>query len=160
MAGMSDLNAQLALSDTNQQSQRSALNANSRLLGYDAALQREGRMDWARGDGMSAEEGSHLSELIDERYFVILLAYDFQKIQQDNLAGDARHRPSQPKPVWIVRMNIRAAGNNFVQALPAMSNAAAGYFGKQMDDLVTAPASVGSRAHVEVGAPKVLNVVK
>ena len=167
-----DMNSHLAVADVNAMSQQSVMGYNSRLLGYGAALQREGRMDWARTSGASAIEESHLAELIDERYFVILLAYDYQKIQREHedyrravrQAGLSRlpppRPPPQPSPVWSVRMNIRAAGNNFNAALPAMGQAAAGYFGKQVDDLVDKPASVGSNAHVDVGETKVLNVVK
>jgi hypothetical protein len=159
--GMGNLNAQLAISDVNQQAQESEMAANSRLLGYDTALEKEGRMAWATPDGMTALEASHLSDLIDERYFVILLAYDYQKLQRASAAAAARHQAApQPKPVWSLRMNIRAAGNNFVEALPAMSQAASNYFGKQLDDLVTTQAAIGSQSHVEVGEPKVLNVVK
>jgi len=170
-SGSGDINANVAIATANQISLVSDMNYTSHLLGYDAALQKEGHMAWASPSGMSAVQESHLAELIDERYFVILLAYDYQKILQENRDYQAlrttRPRdaqrvgpPPQPKPVWVVRMNMRAAGNNFTEALPAMSQAAANYFGKQMDDLVTAPASVGSTAHVEVGESKVLNVVK
>jgi hypothetical protein len=159
--GFSDMNAQLSVSDTNRQAQLSAMNANARLLGYEAALQRENRMGWATPDGMTEEAETHLSQLIDERYFVIVLAFDYQEVQQAKAAGGARHGAARaPRPVWILRMNIRAAGNNFVLALPAMAQAAAGYFGRQMDDLVTAPVEVGSQAHVELGEPRTLNVVK
>lgn len=160
-SGSNDANAHLAVANTNAMGQQSQATYYSHLLGYDATLQREGRMDWARPD-RDALEASHLSELIDERYFVILLAYDYQRILRDNGAlRDSRHRvPPQPRPVWTVRMNIRAAGNNFELALPAMTAAASSYFGKQLDDLVSLPASVGSRAHVEVGEPRVMDTGK
>jgi hypothetical protein len=156
----SDLNAQLAMSDASQQAQESGIAYNTRLLGYGAALQKESRMAWATPSGMDAMEEAHLSELIDERYFVILMAYDFQRMQRAKAARDPHQRPPQPKPVWIVRMNIRAAGNNFTQALPAMSQAASSYFGKQEDDLVSAQTAVGVHSRVEVGEPKVINILK
>jgi hypothetical protein len=159
IAGLGALNANLAMSDTDVLAQQSQIADYSRLLGYGATLQREGRMDWARPGGMSALEASHVSELLDERYFVILLAYDYQKILREDGAHDGRHT-AQPKPLWSVRMNIRSAGNNFNAALPAMGEAASSYFGKQMDDLVTAQVAVGRQAHVDVGEPKVMNVIK
>ncbi len=150
----------------------STMNMNSYLLGYHDALQREGNMDWATPGGMNAMEETHFAQLIDERYFVILLAYDYQKIRRDHedyrralREAAARHQPPprpppQPNPVWSVHMNMRAAGNNFAEALPAMSQAASAYFGRQEADLVDRPASVGSNARVDVGETKVLNVVK
>jgi len=159
------------MSQQSLMSQQSAMGYNSHLLGYDAPLQREGRMDWARSSGVSAMEDSHLAELIDERYFVILMAYDYQRIRREDRAyqallvqspREARRLgpPPQPKPVWIVRMNIRAAGNNFGEALMAMGREAANYFGKQVDDLVDAPAAVGQNAHVDVGPTQVLGPAK
>jgi hypothetical protein len=164
------LSPQAAMSQLSVMSQQSAMGYNSHLLGYDAPLQREGRMDWARSSGVSAMEDSHLAELIDERYFVILMAYDYRRIQQDKrdyelarasrVHGGRPTPPPQPKPVWIVRMNIRASGSNFGEALTAMGREAANYFGKQLDDLVDAPAVVGQNAHVEIGPTKVLGPAK
>jgi hypothetical protein len=57
-------------------------------------------------------------------------------------------------------MNIRADGNNFTEALPAMSLAAAEYFGKQEDDLKTQQTVVGTNGRVEIGPVKVLDVLK
>ena len=159
IGGLGALNAQLAMADTDALEQQSQIASSSHLLGYDASLQREGRMDWARAGGMSALEATHLSELLDERYFVILQAYDYQQIRREDGNRGGPHT-AQPKPVWSVRMNIRSAGNNFNAALPAMAEAASGYFGKQVDDLVTTQVSVGRQSHVEVGAPRVMNVIK
>ncbi len=159
------------MADALWQSRRTPMSYNSFLLGYDSAIKQEGRMNWATPSGMNAMEESHLAELIDERYFVILMAYDYQTMLRENLEyrqalrnlnpREARRLPRpQPRPVWSVRMNMRSAGNNFNEALPAMSMAASQYFGKQVEDLVDAPAAVGSNAHVKVGETKVLNVVK
>jgi hypothetical protein len=147
---------------------------NAGLLGYTTALTKEMSMQWASPDGLNAEAESHLSDLIEQRYFVILLAYDYQKILSDGKAADAqmniprgrhslgavRDDPTQPRPVWEVRMNITARGNNFVEALPAMSKVAADYFGKQFDDLKTEETDVGKNASVEIGPVKTLEIIK
>jgi hypothetical protein len=158
------------VADALQHSGQTAMGYNSRLLGYDHALQLEGHMNWATPSGMNALEESHFSQLIDERYFVILLAYDYPRLQRESRAYQAllsahprearQLGPPRPHPVWSVRMNVRSAGNNFTAALPAMSLAASAYFGRQVEDLVDAPASVGSNSHVEVGETKVINVIK
>jgi hypothetical protein len=159
------------MADALANSEATPMTFNSRLLGYDRALQQEGKMNWATPSGMNDIEESHLSQLLDERYVVILLAYDYQKMLRESRAYQALRNAAsprearrlvrpQPRPVWSVRMNIRAAGNNFNEALPAMSQAAAGYFGKQVDDLVDLPAAVGVHAHVEVGPTRVMGPVK
>jgi len=157
---------------------------NGSLLGYTNALNKEMATQWASANGLSSEAESHLSDLDEERYFVVLLAYDYQKIlsggrvvnAQPGIAGGGSVRgqlnslggmasaqfvhedatPSQPKPVWEVRMNIRADGNNFVEALPAMSKVAADFFGKQEDNLKTEQTNV-SKFWVEVGPVKVIS---
>jgi hypothetical protein len=160
------------MADALANSTQTPMTYNSLLLGYDHALQLEGHMNWATPGGMNAVEESHLSQLIDERYLVILLAYDYQKILREGRAYQARRAgaspreaqklvpPQPPRPLWSVRMNLRAAGNNFNTALPAMAEAASGYFGKQLDDLVDLPATVGSQAHVDVGPTQVLGTTK
>jgi hypothetical protein len=168
VAAISNLNINLAQADTDTISQESDLSRNARLLGYTGALAKEGEMDWATPSGVSSAESSHLQDLLTERYFVILQAYDYQKLQRDHpahpgaqLVSDRpRAAAGPPQPVWSVRMNIKADGNNFTEALPAMSHEAAGYFGKQMDDLVDRQSSVGSQSRVDVGAPKVIKYEK
>jgi hypothetical protein len=173
------------------QNQASAMSAhsfaesNAKLLGYTNALNKEMATQWASANGLNSEAESHLADLGEERYFVVLLAYDYQKILSDgkvvsaqpgmSAGGSVRGQlnslgsgmtsaqfthddvtPSQPKPVWEVRINIRADGNNFVEALPAMSKVAADFFGKQEDNLKTEETNVG-KYWVEVGPVKVIS---
>jgi hypothetical protein len=126
---------------------------NASLLGYSHTLSKEMAVQWASSNGLNAAAESHLSDLNEERYFVILLVYDYQKILRGEVA-------SQPKPLWSVRINIRATGNNFTEALPAMSRVAANYFGKQVDDLKTEQTDVGRNTDVEIGDVRVLSVDK
>jgi hypothetical protein len=169
------INFHLMIGRTDQYSAQVSASDNALLLGYTTALNKEVAHSWAYQDGLSAKAESYLSDLAQERYFVVLLAYDYREMKrthrnadvQATLMGGSAFRSTAstatihqttapPLPVWSVRMNIRAAGNNFARALPAMSGMAADYFGKQMDDLVTAQASIGSRAHVEIGETKVI----
>jgi hypothetical protein len=172
------------------QTQASAMSAhrvaesNAKLLGYTHDLNKEMAAQWASANGLTSEAESHLADLGEERYFVVLLAYDYQKILSDgkvvnaqpgmSAGGSGRGQvnslggmpsaqfthedvtPSQPKPVWEVRINIRASGNNFVEALPAMSKVAADFFGKQEDNLKSEETNVG-KFWVEVGPVKVLS---
>jgi hypothetical protein len=169
---INNLNSDLTLDQANATSALKFAESNADLLGYTNALNKEEKFQWASPDGLNAEAESHLSDLIEQRYFVILLAYDYQKILRDgqampaSLAGGGRVRGqsqmpapppdvTQPKPIWSLRMNIRADGNNFTEALPAMSQVAAAYFGKQLDDLKSEQTVVGKNARVEVGPVKV-----
>ncbi len=168
---------EMALNRNDQFSAQVGASYNARLLGYTEALNREMRKSWAFQDGLSAKAESYLADLGQERYFIVLLAYDYQEMQQNHralatqsLMGLAQgasaasttssRKPADPVPVWAVRLNIRANGNNFTQALPAMSAMAAEYFGKQVDDLATAQVAIGSTAHVKVGETKVLDMDK
>ena len=82
---------------------------------------------------------ARLTELNEPRYFVALLAYDYQKLRNGTSAGGAK---SAPQPVWSVRFNASADNNNFMKALPAMSRIAASYFGRQLDELKIEPLSL------------------
>ena len=170
----SDIQATMTMGRNDSFTAQAAASHNAQLLGYTKALNKELAHSWAYTDGLSAKAESYLADLNQERYFVVLLAYNYQDIQRAHrdsrhialLGGAAfasastvtvqREAVAAPLPVWSVRMNIRAAGNSFDQALPAMSEVASDYFGKQMDQLATARASVGSRSHVEIGDTKVM----
>jgi len=181
MADPSPITFQMMINRNDQLSALFAASSNARLLGYTDILNKEEAHSWAFQDRLSTKAETYLAHLNQERYFVVLLAYDYQEMQRNHrsvgaaallasaqsgssfasAATTSLHKPeAPPAPVWSVRMNIRANGNNFTQALPAMSAVAADYFGKQLDDLATAHVSVGKNAHVDVGETKVLNVVK
>ncbi len=163
---------QMMIGRNDEFSAQVAASYNAQLLGYTKALNREMQRSWAYQDGLSAKAESYLADLNQERYFVVLMAYDFQELQRSHRAADVRaamgspqygatttalHKgEAAPNPVWSVRMNIRADGNNFAEALPAMSAIAAEYFGKQMDGLTTSQTSVGSTGRVEIGETRVL----
>src|SRR5665213_2469122 len=123
---------------------------NADLLGYTNTLNKETSGQWASANGLNSDAESHLSDLNMDRYFIILQAYDYQKILRDGKTVDAKRQP-----VWSVRMNIRADGNNFTEALPAMSRVAADFFGKQEDDLKTKETNIG-KYQVEIGLVKVI----
>jgi len=157
----SDITSNLMVGQASQFSATSYAAVNARLLGYTEAITKEADKSWAFSSGLNSAAETHLSELNQERYFVIVLAYDYQKIlREHSLAVSGHGKPAQPAPLWTLRMNVQADGNNFTQALPAMSQAAADYFGKRLDGLQTAQVSVGSRGNVDIGETKFLGVTK
>jgi hypothetical protein len=78
--------------------------------------------------GMRAHELLDLAQ--DCRYFVIVSAYDF---------GALSHR--EAKLLWRVKLSTVSPGNSMADALPALLNGGAPYFGHNMKDTlgITAP---------------------
>lgn len=74
----------------------------------------------------SEEERTMVRELAEERYFVVLMAYDYKIFKTEK----RRHL------VWTTHMNVRSAGNNFIAAIPQMAKVASRYFGKDETELV------------------------
>jgi hypothetical protein len=84
-----------------------------------------------------------LDELEAERYFVVLLAYDWQALSQ--------HK--QHKLLWETRYSVSARSKDFQSELALMSREASSYFGRDSGGLVhDVPAG-----HVEVGVPRVVS---
>jgi hypothetical protein len=115
---------------------------NSVILGYDADLAR------TSGHEMTALEIEHndlISDVEHNRYFVVLMAYDFQMMW--------KHK--QHKLLWETRLSIRQERNDFRKMLPAMANYASQYFGQDTKGLVRRPFPEGN---VEVGVPESIGV--
>ena len=104
-----------------QRDRRDAQNA--ALLGYLPDLQQT-------ADDPGAPPNRRRTDLIDEveesRYYVVLLAYDFQELW--------RHR--QRKLLWETRFSIRERRNDFGRVLAAMAQEASRYFGRDSNGLV------------------------
>jgi hypothetical protein len=111
---------------------------NAAILGYDT--------------GLAVPAGSEITalhitrdDLIEDirhnRYFVVLMAYDFQKLWKEK-----KH-----KLVWEARFSVRQQDNEFAKVLPAMAKYAAQYFGKDTFGLIRRPLPEGD---VEVGVPR------
>jgi hypothetical protein len=83
-------------------------------------------------------------DLIDDiehnRYFVVLMAYDFQAIRNEK----------KPKLLWVTRFSIREQGNDFEKMLPAMAMYASQYFGQATHGLIRDELPEGK---VEIGVP-------
>lgn len=97
-----------------------AIERNARLLGYKRSLLKEEKNLVA-----SIAEQTMRMELAEERYFVVLMAYDFQFMRKEK----------KPKLLWITRLSIRSPGNNFTEALPALAIAGSDVFGQNLTDM-------------------------
>jgi hypothetical protein len=89
----------------------------------------------------------NLSSLKDEiehdRYFVVLLAYDYPFAQKYGMH----------KLLWETRFSIAETGNDFEKAFPAMASIAARYFGQDSHGLIHHNLA---DTHVEIGEPRSL----
>ena len=117
---------------------------NIRMLGYDSWLEK------ARGDRRGTAFEQNRSDLYDEiehnRYFVALMAYDFQI-----LAKEKKHRL-----LWETRFSIRQQSHEFDKELPALALYASRYFGQDSHGLVRDRIPQGQ---VEIGDLKSLGEV-
>lgn len=137
------LNSATGALNVAQQDTQSAINRNAVLLGYARSLERERRKMMT-----TTTEITLSNELAEERYFVILFAYDNQ----------ARLKDRKSRVLWITRLSVRSPGNNFTEALPALAKVGAELFGQQRDDLVRVK-TLTQRGSVRLGDLEVLGTV-
>lgn len=107
---------------------------NARLLGYAGKLQFAMDVPW-----FSVAQDI-FDEIQENRYFVILQAFDFQLLRKE-------HRK---KILWETRFSISEQGNDFGAELAGMARRASPYFGDGNGRLVR---RAFPKAHVEVGTP-------
>lgn len=107
---------------------------NARLLGYTSKLQFAMDVPWF------TVAQDIFDEIQENRYFVILQAFDFQLLRKE-------HRQ---KLLWETRMSITEQGNNFGKELAGMAQRASQYFGNGNGRLVRRAYPKGN---VEVGTP-------
>jgi hypothetical protein len=84
-----------------------------------------------------------VDDVEENRYFVVLLAYDFQTLW--------KHK--QRKLLWETRFSIRERGHDFGKELGAMAQFASRYFGKDSDGLIRKPMR---DVRITIGDPKFL----
>ena len=121
--------------------QRDQLNMdNAKVLGYLPDLVK--MVDY-KGSPRNFRRQELLDDVEENRYFVVLLAYDFQTLWQ--------HK--QRKILWEIRYSIRERGNDFSRDLAGMSQYASRYFGQDSDGLIRTPLR---ETKIILGDPKVL----
>jgi hypothetical protein len=117
---------------------------NAKMLGYDSWWEKS--LGDHRGTALQSSRDDLLAELEEDRYFVVLMAYDFQLIWKEK-----KH-----KELWEVRFSIRQRHHQFDKDLPTMAQYAAQYFGQDSHGLVHKEIPMG---HVEVGPVQSLGAV-
>jgi hypothetical protein len=116
---------------------------NAMLLGYDAALAETSDVG---STPLSRRHEDLVSEIEESRYFVVLMAYDYQALWTQK-----KH-----KLLWVTRFSVRERGSDFERLLPSMVTYASQYFGQDSHGLLRRPLPEG---HVEIGEPKSLGTV-
>lgn len=115
---------------------------NASLIGFDRALGRK---------GLTSQDDYELRSMLeDERYFIVLMAYDWQKMRLEKTFD----------LVWSTRFSLGAIGTNFRDAHFALSRGAANYIGTNLDgDLGKTKTHLGT-GDVELGDLEVVETVK
>jgi hypothetical protein len=117
---------------------------NASMLGYDAEdVVGTDYGNNLRGSPMAMHRDALVEEIEDNRYFVVLMAYDFQMVWKQK-----KH-----KLLWETRFSLRQKHNEFDKSLEGMARAASAYFGQNSGGLVHRPVPVGN---VDIGPMKVL----
>jgi len=115
MNAVADLGFNQTTSHTLSEGNRKSMGHKAQLLGMEEAF----------GFYTNTTDKYELQSMLDEeRYFVILMAYDIASMKQ----GD-------PKLLWTTRYSIRAIGQNFDDAMKGMNAIAGDYFGKSFKGL-------------------------
>jgi hypothetical protein len=118
--------------------------ANALLLGYDSpGFIGTEYGNYVRGTPLSVERDDLYNEIEENRYFVVLMAYDFQLVWKQK-----KH-----KLLWETRFSIRERDHQFDRDLPAMAQYASQYFGQDSHGLIRKEVPLG---HVEIGELKSL----
>lgn len=123
--------------------QRDRLNRqNAIILGYADEIQ---RVDGYEMTALAGRRRDVVAEVEESRYYVVLLAYDFQLLQ--------KHK--QRKMLWQTRYSIPERRNDFSKQLAAMTRTASHYFGQSSAGLQRKPLP---NTRVELGELKTIGV--
>ncbi|HEY4989290.1 MAG TPA: hypothetical protein VII09_05750 [Opitutaceae bacterium] len=144
MAQMSG--ATVMLNMVNRQNDRADF-ANAKMLGYDS----EGVIgteygSYVKGTPLEVRRDDMVAEIEENRYFVVLMAYDFQILWKQK-----KH-----KLLWETRFSIRQRHHNFDKDLPSMAQYASQYFGQDSHGLIHKEIPQG---RVDIGDVKSLGSV-
>ncbi len=110
---------------------------NANLLGFSRQLRKPNLTP--------SEEYDLLSDLDEERYFIIVMAYDLHALRETHKFVFQ----------WSTRFSMRSPGTNFEEAHLALSRAGAPYFGTHLDNLAQETAKFGN-TDVKIGELEVI----
>jgi hypothetical protein len=136
MNATADFGFNMAARDNSANGGEMSLYYKAQLLGMEEAF---------FGDNVSPREELLLKTLLDEeRYFIVLIAYDFQKLKLGKMV-----------PLWTTRYSIRAIGQSFETAIQDLNFVAGDFFGKNLKGLTQK--RVDDMSRVEMGEIEVIS---
>lgn len=86
-------------------------------------------------------------EMQDERYFIILMAYDYRKLRSTK----------EKELLWTTRFSVPSIGTNFEDAYPALARAASAYYGTSLEKYAKTSTHFGTGT-VEIGTLETVGV--
>jgi hypothetical protein len=117
---------------------------NAALIGYDASgLVGTDQGRYVSHGAFGIERNEEQREIEENRYFVVLMAYDFRLLWKEK-----KH-----KLLWETRFSINENHNRFDAALPALARYASAYYGQPTQGLVKSRIPEGN---VRVGDPTLI----
>jgi hypothetical protein len=122
---------------------------NAAMLGYNTESSALIATDYGEHIGhtpLGIDQHDQVAEIEENRYFVVLMAYDFQLMWKQK-----KH-----KELWETRFSISERRNAFDKALPFMAQYASRYFGQASNGILRTRFQEG---HVEIGELKSLGEV-
>jgi hypothetical protein len=122
--------------------------SNAELLGFNSeGMFGEGLANSVRANILKEVHSGILDAVKDDRYFVIVQAYDFS----------AAWKVNKNRLLWETRFSLSQRRHDFGKDLPRMAKVAAQYFGQDSHGLVQKPIPEG---HVDVGPLKSLGTMQ
>ena len=95
----------------------------------------------------STEEFDLRVEMQDERYFIILMAYDYEKLRSEN----------ERELLWTTRFSVPSIGTNFEDAYPALARAASAFYGTSLEKYAKQSTHFGTGT-VDIGTLETVGV--
>jgi len=138
------VSSSLAVVQAENHTRDEANTRNAEMLGYD--LEWNEVMGGLSGPAQDFRKAKLVSELEEDRYFVVIMAYDYQL-----LVKEKKH-----KLLWETRFSIRQHNHAFNQQLASMAAQASNFFGLDSNGLTHRPLPEG---HVEIGGVRNLGDV-
>ena len=142
-AAKSRLEQQLVILQAANNDRFKASEANAQLLGY--VTEMNSFANPSRFSGAGSYYNDLTSDLEEERYYVVISAYDFRTAVHDG----------KRKLLWATRVSISARSNKFDEQLATMLAAAGRQFGKESNRLIRQY----REEHINFGELKFLGVV-
>lgn len=136
----SEFDAVMAANDVVNRQRDRMLVQNAGLLGYESELTAANRLAY---NAAQIRRQDIVDELEDNRYFVVLMAYDFPLLMKEKKA----------KLLWETRYSVRQRGIDFSKSLAAITEQASRYFGQNTHGLLRKPLPEGrvTLGKLEVG---------